>query len=94
MAATAVYQLPPEHTVSSIDVSDVNTVLTTYQDYPVTQPFIHDTYRRQDKPIKSFPESNRQGKIHTEMLGGEVFRLCIVLLAVGCDLVLYKGWTH
>ena len=60
--ATAMHALPPDHTVSSIDVSDANTLLTTYQDYPPTQPFIHDTYRRQDKPVKAYPESNRQGQ--------------------------------
>ena len=34
----------------------------TYHDYPADQPFINDDYRRDTKkPIKAFPESNRQG---------------------------------
>ena len=34
-----------------------------YRDYPPSQPFINDDYRRDvTKPIIAFPESNRQGK--------------------------------
>ena len=33
-----------------------------YQEYPPDRPFINDDYRRDpSKPIKAFPESNRQG---------------------------------
>jgi hypothetical protein len=34
-----------------------------FTDYPPDRPFINDDYRRDpNKPIKAFPESNRQGK--------------------------------
>ncbi|CAH1798637.1 unnamed protein product, partial [Owenia fusiformis] len=37
---------------------------SSYQPYPTTQPFIHTDYRRSpEKPINSFPESNRAGVI-------------------------------
>ena len=33
-----------------------------YQEYPPDRPFINDDYRRDpNKPVKAFPESNRQG---------------------------------
>ena len=36
--------------------------LSSYHDYPPTQPFIYDDYRRpEDKPVVALPQSNREG---------------------------------
>lgn len=40
----------------------IDTATTKYCEYPPSQPFIHDDYRRDiTKPIITYPESNRQG---------------------------------
>ena len=40
-----------------------DTVQNSYQEYPSTQPFINDPYRRPaQKPVTPYPESNRQGE--------------------------------
>jgi hypothetical protein len=36
--------------------------ISVYHEYPPSQPFINDDYRRDvTKPIIAYPESNRQG---------------------------------
>ncbi len=43
--------------------TDMMPSISSYRDYPATQPFIHDSYRRPaNKPVKAYPESNRQGQ--------------------------------
>ena len=61
MAVAGMQTLSPDNTTSSIELSDANTYLASYQEYPKLQPFIHDTHRRPDKDVKAYPESNRQG---------------------------------
>jgi len=45
------------------DPSQVLPSISSHQDYPTSQPFINDDYRRDmSKPGKPYPQNNRQGQ--------------------------------
>ena len=56
------FTLQDDQTHSDTGEELSETEIDLFQQYPKTQPFIHDEYRRDpSKPFTAYPESNRKG---------------------------------